>query len=260
MRANVSPCRRSWPTRATRRHLHHRRAGAQDGLLRRRGGPRHPGLPQELAIASLLPRGPAHLRSGGGEIPSEEAPFPRLLAESLLAPFARSGPDRPAAADARHARRGRSPISRRSVGRSRTACERAGRAPDAVTSGRRRPRPSRRRSSGGSRRPGSTAIGENYVQELRAMHDEVPGVRWHFIGTLQTSSAHHVAALADVVETVAGEKATDPARAPGTRGRPGRRRADRGRPHRRAERRRPEDAPPRSRTSWRASRASGCAG
>ena len=40
------------------------------------------------------------------------------------------------------------------------------------------------------------------------MHDEVDGVRWHFIGTLQASSAHHVAALADIVETVAGEKAT----------------------------------------------------
>ena len=55
---------------------------------------------------------------------------------------------------------------------------------------------------------GVTAIGHNYVQELRAMHDLVPGVRWHFIGTLQTNSAHHVAALADVVETVAGERAT----------------------------------------------------
>lgn len=55
---------------------------------------------------------------------------------------------------------------------------------------------------------GVTAIGHNYVQELRSMHDEVAGVRWHFIGTLQASSAHHVAALADVVETAAGEKAT----------------------------------------------------
>jgi hypothetical protein len=55
---------------------------------------------------------------------------------------------------------------------------------------------------------GVTAIGHNYVKELRDMHDEVAGVRWHFIGTLQASSAHHVAALADVVETVAGEKAT----------------------------------------------------
>ena len=56
---------------------------------------------------------------------------------------------------------------------------------------------------------GVAAVGENYVQELRAVHDAVPGVRWHFIGTLQTNSAHHVAALADVVETVAGGRATE---------------------------------------------------
>jgi PLP dependent protein len=56
---------------------------------------------------------------------------------------------------------------------------------------------------------GVTAIGENYVQELRALHDQVQGARWHFIGTLQTNSAHHVAALADVVETVTGDRATE---------------------------------------------------
>ena len=56
---------------------------------------------------------------------------------------------------------------------------------------------------------GVTAIGENYVNELRALHDEVPGVRWHYIGALQTNTAHHVAALADVVETLSGERATE---------------------------------------------------
>jgi PLP dependent protein len=56
---------------------------------------------------------------------------------------------------------------------------------------------------------GITAIGENYVKELRQIHDEVPGARWHYIGALQTNSAHHVAALADVVETVSGERATE---------------------------------------------------
>ena len=55
---------------------------------------------------------------------------------------------------------------------------------------------------------GVTAIGENYVNELREIHDEVPGVRWHYIGALQTNTAHHVAALADVVETLSGERAT----------------------------------------------------
>jgi pyridoxal phosphate enzyme (YggS family) len=56
---------------------------------------------------------------------------------------------------------------------------------------------------------GVTAIGENYVQELRALHGRFDGVRWHYIGTLQFNSAHHVAAFADVVETVAGGRATE---------------------------------------------------
>ena len=57
---------------------------------------------------------------------------------------------------------------------------------------------------------GVVAIGENYVKELRQKHDRLPPrVEWHFIGTLQASSAHHVAALADVVETVAGDRAVD---------------------------------------------------
>lgn len=56
---------------------------------------------------------------------------------------------------------------------------------------------------------GVTAIGENYVRELRDVHDGVPGARWHYIGALQTNSAHHVAALADVVETLSGVRATE---------------------------------------------------
>ena len=56
---------------------------------------------------------------------------------------------------------------------------------------------------------GVTDFGENYVQELRAKRPELPSARWHYIGTLQTGSAHHVAALADVVQTVAGGRATD---------------------------------------------------
>jgi PLP dependent protein len=58
------------------------------------------------------------------------------------------------------------------------------------------------------REAGVVDFGENYVKELRAKHDAAPDVRWHFIGTLQTNTAHHVAALADVVETVAGGHAT----------------------------------------------------
>ncbi len=56
---------------------------------------------------------------------------------------------------------------------------------------------------------GVTAIGENYVKELRALHGRIVGAQWHFIGVLQASSAHHVAVLADVVETVAGGRATE---------------------------------------------------
>ncbi|MDH4111264.1 MAG: YggS family pyridoxal phosphate-dependent enzyme [Actinomycetota bacterium] len=56
---------------------------------------------------------------------------------------------------------------------------------------------------------GTTAIGQNYVRELRDVRDAVPGARWHYIGTLQTNSAHHVAALADVVETLSGDRAIE---------------------------------------------------
>jgi PLP dependent protein len=56
---------------------------------------------------------------------------------------------------------------------------------------------------------GVTDLGENYVKELRDKHDAAPAARWHFIGTLQTHSAHHVAAVADVVETLAGGRATE---------------------------------------------------
>jgi pyridoxal phosphate enzyme (YggS family) len=52
------------------------------------------------------------------------------------------------------------------------------------------------------RAAGVEDLGENYVRELRAKRDEVPDARWHFVGTLQASGAHHVAELADVVETV----------------------------------------------------------
>jgi hypothetical protein len=52
-------------------------------------------------------------------------------------------------------------------------------------------------------------VGENYVQELRAKAQAVPNARWHFIGTLQTNSTHHVAAHAAVVHSVTGERATE---------------------------------------------------
>jgi hypothetical protein len=60
-----------------------------------------------------------------------------------------------------------------------------------------------------ARDAGVTDFGENYVKELREKRSAVPDARWHFIGTLQTNTAHHVAALADVVQTIAGGHATE---------------------------------------------------
>ena len=57
---------------------------AGDGLVRRRGGPGHPGLPEELT--DTRPPRAAPRIVGGGEVPSEEAPFPRLLAERASPP------------------------------------------------------------------------------------------------------------------------------------------------------------------------------
>jgi pyridoxal phosphate enzyme (YggS family) len=56
---------------------------------------------------------------------------------------------------------------------------------------------------------GVSDFGENYVKELRQKRSAAPDARWHFIGALQTNTAHHVAALADVVQTIAGGHATE---------------------------------------------------
>ena len=50
-------------------------------------------------------------------------------------------------------------------------------------------------------------VGENYVKELADKRPAVAGVRWHYIGNLQSHTAHRVADLADVVETLASERA-----------------------------------------------------
>ena len=54
---------------------------------------------------------------------------------------------------------------------------------------------------------GATAIGENYVKELRAKRPAVPGATWHYVGTLQHGNAAQVADLANVVHSVSGERA-----------------------------------------------------
>jgi pyridoxal phosphate enzyme (YggS family) len=55
---------------------------------------------------------------------------------------------------------------------------------------------------------GARDVGENYVRELRAKAAAIPRARWHFVGTLQTNSAHHVAANADVVHSITGGRST----------------------------------------------------
>jgi pyridoxal phosphate enzyme (YggS family) len=56
---------------------------------------------------------------------------------------------------------------------------------------------------------GLTEIGENYVRELRAKAPAVAGARWHYLGTLQTGTAHHVADLADIVQTLTGGRSAE---------------------------------------------------
>jgi hypothetical protein len=52
-------------------------------------------------------------------------------------------------------------------------------------------------------------FGENYVQELTAKRALLPGATWHFIGTLQSHTAHRVAEIADVVETLVPGRALE---------------------------------------------------
>jgi pyridoxal phosphate enzyme (YggS family) len=54
---------------------------------------------------------------------------------------------------------------------------------------------------------GITWLGENYVQELGRKRGQIEGATWHFVGTLQSGTAHLVADHADVVQTVAGARA-----------------------------------------------------
>jgi pyridoxal phosphate enzyme (YggS family) len=49
---------------------------------------------------------------------------------------------------------------------------------------------------------GLTDVGENYLQEARAKYVDLPPVRTHFIGHMQTNKAKAVAALFDVVQSV----------------------------------------------------------
>jgi PLP dependent protein len=87
------------------------------------------------------------------------------------------------------------------------ACERAGSDPASVTViGASKTVDAQR--IGWALDAGIADLGENYAAELRSKAPGLPGARWHFIGTLQTGSAHHVAALADVAGSLSGERAT----------------------------------------------------
>jgi PLP dependent protein len=58
---------------------------------------------------------------------------------------------------------------------------------------------------------GVTDVGENYVNELAIKRDEMTdrGLRWHFVGALQSSTAHRVADLADVVHSIGSMHAAE---------------------------------------------------
>jgi pyridoxal phosphate enzyme (YggS family) len=62
---------------------------------------------------------------------------------------------------------------------------------------------------GWAREGGIRDVGENYVQELAAKRQILPGVTWHYIGTLQSHTAHRVAELADVVQTAVPGRALE---------------------------------------------------
>lgn len=85
------------------------------------------------------------------------------------------------------------------------ACQRAGRDPGAVqlvaVSKKQPPDKIRAAYAAGQR-----VFGENYGQELRdkaaALAAELPELRWHFVGPVQSNKVRYVAAAADLVHTV----------------------------------------------------------
>ena len=53
-----------------------------------------------------------------------------------------------------------------------------------------------------ARECGQVIFGENYVQELVTKAAELPGVSWHFIGTLQSNKVRQIAGLVDMIHSV----------------------------------------------------------
>jgi pyridoxal phosphate enzyme (YggS family) len=52
-------------------------------------------------------------------------------------------------------------------------------------------------------------VGENYVKELAEKREELGGATWHYVGSLQSHTAHLVAEESDVVHTLAPGRATE---------------------------------------------------
>ena len=123
-------------------------------LLRRRGGSGHPGLPEELTRTTRPTARPR--AAGGGEVPSEEAPFPRLLAERPpRPPFLVSGTLASDGADP-----GSAPFEpgRGAVGHRASTCARAGRDPERrAPRGREQVGPGRHHRVGGRGRASPTS-------------------------------------------------------------------------------------------------------
>jgi len=52
-------------------------------------------------------------------------------------------------------------------------------------------------------------VGENYVKELAEKREQLGGATWHYVGSLQSHTAHLVAEESDVVHTLAPGRATE---------------------------------------------------
>jgi pyridoxal phosphate enzyme (YggS family) len=52
-------------------------------------------------------------------------------------------------------------------------------------------------------------VGENYVKELAEKREELAAASWHYVGSLQSHTAHLVAEESDIVHTLAPGRATE---------------------------------------------------
>jgi PLP dependent protein len=52
-------------------------------------------------------------------------------------------------------------------------------------------------------------VGENYVKELAEKREQLATARWHYVGSLQSHTAHLVAEESDIVHTLAPGRATE---------------------------------------------------